>query len=121
VADVPASVRFYRDVLGFKLDWGAEGDSSRIGSVSRDGHAIMLQQRKGGTPGVVWIGVDSIVPLWDKVKSDPSVKIVQRPTNQPWALEMRIADPGGNVLWFGMDSLKDVPFGKEPADAQLPR
>ena len=34
---------------------------------------------------------------------------------------MKIADPDGNILWFGTESLKDVPFGAEPADDQLPR
>jgi hypothetical protein len=46
VSDMQVSIRFYRDLLGFKLDWGGENDSSQIASVSRDGHAVMLQRRE---------------------------------------------------------------------------
>ena len=44
--------------------------------------------------------------------------VVQRPTNQTFALEMKIKDPDGNILWFGTEPLKDVPFGQEPPDDQ---
>ena len=42
--------------------------------------------------------------------------MVQRPTNQTFALEMKIQDPDGNILWFGTEPLKTVPF--EPAEGQ---
>ena len=116
VADMKASVQFYTEQLGFKLDWGGEGDAPHIGSVSRDGHAIMLQQRRPLTHSVVWIGVSSLASLWTKVKTNPTIVVEQRPTNQPWALEMRINDPDGNTLWFGTESLTNVPFGQEPPD-----
>jgi catechol 2,3-dioxygenase-like lactoylglutathione lyase family enzyme len=121
VSDMQVSIRFYRDVLGFSLDWGGENDSSHIASVSRDGHAVMLERRQPFAPGCVWIGGSILVSLWDRIRSRADVIVVQRPTNQPWALEMRINDPDANVLWFGTESLKDVPFGNEPADSQLPR
>lgn len=121
VADVPASIRFYLQTLDFKLDWGGEGDTAHIASVSRDGHAIMLQRRRPVQPNWVWIGVTALVPLWDKLRANSAVTVLLRPTNQPWALEMKIHDPDGNVLWFGTDPLPGVPFGTELADSQLPR
>jgi catechol 2,3-dioxygenase-like lactoylglutathione lyase family enzyme len=121
VSDLPASIRFYRDMLGFKLDWGGENDLSHIVSVSRDGHAIMLQYRGIVTASCVWIGGTILVPLWDNIRMHRDDIVVQRPTNQCWALEMKIKDPDGNILWFGTEPLKDVPFGSEPADSQLPR
>ena len=121
VSDLQASIRFYRDVLGFKLDWGGEGDSSHIASVSRNGHAIMLQRRDPVAAGCVWIGGPMLVSLWDKIQSCGDDIVVQRPTNRYWALEMKIRDPDGNILWCGTEPLKDVPFGSEPADNQLPR
>jgi catechol 2,3-dioxygenase-like lactoylglutathione lyase family enzyme len=121
VSDISASIRFYCEVLGFKHDWGGDGNLSHIASVSRDGHAIMLQHRDPLNAGCVWIGGDVLIPLWDKIRSSGDITIIQRPTNQPWALEMRIKDPDGNVLWFGMDSLEGVAFGTEPDDSQLPR
>src|SRR5580700_332278 len=47
VNSVAASIRFYVDVLGFKVDWGGEDESS-FASVSRDGRAIMLCQGDQG-------------------------------------------------------------------------
>ena len=29
--------------------------------------------------------------------------VIQAPTKQPWAYEMKIADPDGNTLWLGTD------------------
>ncbi|MGA2440288.1 MAG: VOC family protein [Tepidisphaeraceae bacterium] len=121
VSDMQVSIRFYRNVLGFKLDWGGETDSSHIASVSRDGHAIMLQRRQPVAWGCVWIGGSILVSVWDKIRLRADVTVVQRPTNQPWALDMKIKDPDANILWFGADPLEDVPFGNEPADSQLPR
>jgi catechol 2,3-dioxygenase-like lactoylglutathione lyase family enzyme len=122
VADIQVSIRFYRDVLGFSLDWGGNTDYSQICSVSRDGKPIMLQRGHPAAPGCVWIGCSDFIPLWDaKLRSGAFAPIIVRPTNQRWALEMRIADPDGNILWFGSESLKDVPFGAEVPDDKLPR
>ena len=46
VSDVPASVRFYREILGFNLDRRGENETAHIASVSRNGHHIMLQRSK---------------------------------------------------------------------------
>jgi catechol 2,3-dioxygenase-like lactoylglutathione lyase family enzyme len=121
VSDVPRSIRFYCEILGFKLDWGGKDETAHIASVSRDGQHIMLE--RGQTPGTgcVWVGGSILVSIWDKVRSTSQIKILKRPTNEYWALDMKIADPDGNVLWFGTESLKDIPFGSQPADQQLPR
>jgi catechol 2,3-dioxygenase-like lactoylglutathione lyase family enzyme len=121
VADVPASIRFYRETLGFELDWTGDGDLPQIASVSRDGHSIMIHRQGSPCPGLVWIGVSDLVPLWDQIRSCPDITVIERPTNQPWALEMQINDPDDNVLWFGMEPLPNIPFGHEPDDCQLPR
>ena len=38
-------------------------------------------------------------------------KIRHPPTNYPWAYEMQVEDPDGNVLRFGSDPKKDEPYG----------
>jgi catechol 2,3-dioxygenase-like lactoylglutathione lyase family enzyme len=119
VADVPASIRFYCDVLEFKLDWRGEADPPQIASVSRDGHAIMLQQFQPGAPGCVWVGMSGLASLWARVRSNARVAVVQRPTNHHWAVDMKIEDPDGNVLWFGTEPLTNVPFGQELTDGDL--
>jgi len=116
VADVQASIRFYCDVLDFQCDWTGSASPLQISSVSRDGHAIMLQAFTPGPPGCVWIGISGLRAIWEKIRSDGKSEVVERPTNQTFALEMRIKDPDGNILWFGTEPLKDVPFGQEPAD-----
>src|SRR5437870_3335094 len=45
VTDVQASIRFYLEKLGFKLDWAGGADPPQIAQVSRDAHPIMLQCR----------------------------------------------------------------------------
>jgi hypothetical protein len=90
------------NVLGFKVNWGGEAEST-FASVSRDGRAIMLAQGEQGHPGTwLWIGVEDIVPLFVEY-SAKGVKIRERPTNYPWAYEMKIEDPEGHVLRFGSE------------------
>ena len=118
VADVPASIRFYCDKLEFKLDWQGDADPPHIASVSRDGHPIMLQLRRPAAPGCVWVGMSGLLSLWERVRSSTGVAVVQRPTNQRYALEMKIRDPDGNILWIGTEPMTNFPFGQELADAQ---
>jgi len=116
VANVPVSIRFYCEMLDFQCDWTGGANPPQIASVSRDGHAIMLQSFAPGAPGCVWIGTSGLRALWQQIQSSGRIKVVQRPTNQTFALEMKIKDPDGNILWFGTEPLKDCPFGHEPAD-----
>lgn len=119
VADVAASVRFYCDMLDFRCDWTGSADPPLIASVSRDGHAIMLQSFAAGAPGCVWIGMSGLRALWEKIRSSGQIAVAQRPTNQIYALEMKISDPDGNILWFGTEPLNEVPFGEEPSEGEL--
>lgn len=101
VTDLKRSIQFYTVVLGFSLDWGgAEGDL--ICSVSRDGHGIMLsQQAEVRAPSCVWVGLES-----DRLFSEYAAKgvaILQKPENHPWAYDMKIQDPDGNILWLGTE------------------
>ena len=102
VNSVAASIHFYVDVLGFKVDWGGEDDSS-FASISRDGRAIMLSRGEQGQPGTwLWIGVEDIEPLCAEY-SAKGVKFREKPTNYPLAYEMKIEDLDGHVLRFGSE------------------
>jgi catechol 2,3-dioxygenase-like lactoylglutathione lyase family enzyme len=106
VNNLATSIRFYVDVLGFKVDWGCEDESS-FASVSRDRRAIMLAQGEQGQPGTwLWIGVEDIEPLFTEYKTK-GVKFREPPTNYPWAYEMKLEDPDGHVLRFGSDPKTD--------------
>jgi catechol 2,3-dioxygenase-like lactoylglutathione lyase family enzyme len=102
VTSLPASLRYYVQVLGFRLDWGDQ-DGSDMASVSRGGHAIMLCQGAQGQLGTwIWIGVEDIDPLFAEYQSK-GAQFLQPPTNRSWAYEMQLVDPDGHVLRFGSE------------------
>lgn len=97
VTSLSRSIAFYVEKLGFTLDWGSESDG--ICSVSRDGHCIMLDEVVSvEAPSCVWIGLET-----DNLFSvflAAGVRVLQHPENNPWAYDMKILDPDGNILWF---------------------
>jgi catechol 2,3-dioxygenase-like lactoylglutathione lyase family enzyme len=97
VSDLELSIEFYRRVLGFEVKWKA----GSICSVGRDGSSIMLQTQAQATPNTVWIGIDDD-SMFESIERS-GVKVIQAPSNKPWAYEMKIADPDGNVLWLGAE------------------
>ncbi len=102
VEDMAASLRFYVDALGFEnASWGSEDFTS----VSRDQAAIYLCRGGQGRGGAwVWIGVDDVEKLHEECKAG-EVTIRLPPTHYPWALEMQVEDPDGNVLRFGSEPI----------------
>ena len=100
VEDMQASLRFYVDVLGFSnASWGTDDFTS----INRSGGAIYLCRGDQGRGGAwLWIGVDDVEKLHEELK-ERGVPIRLEPTNYPWALEMHVEDPDGNVLRFGSD------------------
>ena len=97
VRDLDRSIAFFKDVLGFELEWNA----GAICSVGRDGCRIMLQVQDETHQGTVWVGLDGDSMFALIQKSD--AKVLQPPSSRPWAYEMKIADPDGNVIWLGCD------------------
>jgi predicted enzyme related to lactoylglutathione lyase len=102
VENMEASVRFYVGLLGFEnAEWGSDDFTN----VSRDQAGIYLCHADQGRGGAwAWIGVDDVQRLYEEYKAR-GVKIVMPPTNFPWALEMRVEDPDGNVLRLGSEPL----------------
>jgi predicted enzyme related to lactoylglutathione lyase len=107
-----ASLRFYVDALGFEnVNWGTDDFTS----VSRDRAAIYLCRGDQGRGGAwVWIGVEDAEKLHAELKAR-GVTIRMPPTNYPWALEMQIEDPDGNVLAWAPSP------GKPPGEAPAPK
>jgi catechol 2,3-dioxygenase-like lactoylglutathione lyase family enzyme len=100
VEDMPTSVRYYVEVLGFEnAVWGND-DFTQVG---RDGRGIYLCRGGQGHAGAwVWIGVGDVRALYRAYRERGTI-IRREPKNEPWALEMQIEDPDGNVLRFGSD------------------
>ncbi|HWZ30245.1 MAG TPA: VOC family protein [Bryobacteraceae bacterium] len=105
VQDMQTSLRFYVHLLGFiNASWGGD----QFTHVHRDQAGIYLCVGDQGLGKAwVWIGVDDAEKLHDEFKAR-GVKIRMPPTNFPWALEMHVEDPDGNVLRLGSEP-------KEPA------
>ncbi|MGA6983268.1 MAG: glyoxalase superfamily protein [Candidatus Sulfotelmatobacter sp.] len=101
VENMQASLRFYVDLLGFKnAAWG----NSEFTSVNRDQAGIYLCRRaQGQGKAWIWIGVGDVEKLLEEFQAR-GVSILMPPTNFPWALEMHVEDPDGNVIRFGSDA-----------------
>jgi catechol 2,3-dioxygenase-like lactoylglutathione lyase family enzyme len=95
VADFEASVAYYRDVLGFELDWR----DGQFGQVRRGDAALMLSQGRQGHAGTwVWIGVSDADALHEELRAR-GARIRHEPSNYPWhSRELHVYDLDGHVL-----------------------
>jgi len=113
VADVGATARWYRDVLGFRFNSFPDVEPFEWASVHRDSVEIMLQRSPGYQkpdldpirPGGAWNAyfyVDEVDELFEAIRD--RVKVSRAPCDQPYQLrEFEIADPNGYVLVFGQN------------------
>lgn len=94
------SLCFYVDQLGFQnAPWGGDDFTS----VNRDRAGIYLcRGGQGRGRAWIWIGVEDVEKLQQELLAR-GVAILMPPTNYPWALEMHIQDPDGNVIRFGSE------------------
>lgn len=101
VHDMRASQRYYRDALGFKIDW-EYGDPADFSSVSRSHGALFLCRGCQGTPGAWAMMFTRDVDRLYRELRDRKALIRMPPTNMPWHVrEMHVSDLDGNVLRFG--------------------
>ncbi len=100
VADLDRALRYYTQVLGFAaVEWRTQAFTA----VAIEGSMIYLAERMQGRPGAwVWIGVGDVRAL-HALYASRGATIREPPTLHPWALEMQVEDPDGNVLRFGSD------------------
>ncbi len=112
VADVGVSLRFYAEVLGFRVGWRWSGPLGRFleadepgpadtAQVGRDKVLIIFTQKAG--EHTTWLHldvhsaaqVDGLFQEW----TDHGAEIAEPPVLRPWGMyEMRVHDPDGNVL-----------------------
>ncbi len=100
VENMQTSLEFYVGKLGFKNEpWG----NDEFTSVNRDRAGIYLcRGAQGRGAAWLWIGVNNVDKLHHEFRAR-GVPILVEPTNYPWALEMHVEDPDGNVIRFGSD------------------
>ena len=106
VEDMRVAVDFYVTKLGFvNAPWGTD----EFTSVTRDTAGIYLCRAGQGRGGAwAWIGVDDVQKVYEEYRRR-GVPIKLPPTNYPWALEMQVEDPDGNVLRMGSEALEENP------------
>ena len=109
VRSLVGSLDHYVGVLGFTLDFE---DRGIFASVSRGDCTLFLCENDQGHPGAwAWVGVGDAGALQEELRARGAT-IRHPPTDYPWAYEMQVQDPDGNVLRFGSDPRRDQPVGE---------
>jgi ankyrin repeat protein len=101
VRNVPASIAYYVEKLGFAKEWDW-GTPPTFGCVHRDEVRIFLCQDGQGAPGM-WMSVfiQDVDALHEEYRRRGAI-IRQPPTNFPWGLrEMNVEDLDGHRLRLG--------------------
>lgn len=109
VADIDASATFYRDQLGFRIDF-LHGNPPFYGSVSRDGATVHLKfvhepvfaagaaEREGLI--MAFVETASVRELYAEYQA-ADAEIVQKLTKQAWGgTDFIVRDPDGNAIAF---------------------
>ena len=105
VGDVDAAAAYYKDKLGFSIDWGS--DDGGIAGISKGNCRMFLtntafrQPYGNAAPVLVWLNlnskqeVDDLYELWRR----GGARIVSPPESKPWNLhEFTVADLDGNLF-----------------------
>ncbi|HXH68140.1 MAG TPA: glyoxalase superfamily protein [Candidatus Limnocylindrales bacterium] len=100
VEDMKRAVQFYVGRLGFaNASWGG----NEFTSVNRDQAGIYLCLKGQGLGQAwVWVGVEDVVKLRKEIVAR-GVTLLMEPKNFPWAKEIHVEDPDGNVIRFGSE------------------
>jgi lactoylglutathione lyase len=116
VKDMPAMIRFYRDVLGFEIK---EDENTTNVYLEKDGTLFLLYRRTDfekmtrhafnyadGINGhyEIALGVEDYAAVdrtWQEVTGKGAVSVLE-PTTEPWGQRTcYIADPEGNLIEIG--------------------
>lgn len=113
VASLTSSIAYYRDQLGFEVDWlDQSGSVPTCAQVSRDGLDLILDENaafpKASPPSVLSVTLDDspTSPALEELHRElvrSGGRVVRSPFKVVWDAqvhEMDIADLDGNVLMF---------------------
>lgn len=105
VSDVTAASRYYRDSLGFSVDWIAA--DIELAGISRDHCRLFLagppfRRGRGNVgPAVTWLNLGSKAEIDDLHQAwhASNAILLSAPESKPWGLhEFTAADPDGNLF-----------------------
>lgn len=98
--DIDSVKKFYHDLLGFVVErQNPEYISFIFENNVRIGIKKGVKDREIGGHGTVFILVDDIENLYNKLKS-MDIRFYKELTVQPWATSFSILDPDGNKVEF---------------------
>lgn len=102
VVDVEKAQRYYRDILGCKIEWIYQGNE--IGAVSNGETAIFFRKRTDPfEPVVHWIYADDIDAAYEKLL-ESGADIIDDIENKPWGhRQFTIKDLDGNIFYIHQD------------------
>ena len=114
VTDMDAALAYYKDNLGFDIDWG--GANGGIAGISKDECRMFLTDRNfrahhGNTaPVMIWLNlsskeeVDELYEIWKTGEA----RIISPPESKPWKLhEFTASDLDGNLFRVFYDFSRD--------------
>jgi uncharacterized glyoxalase superfamily protein PhnB len=103
--DMPASIAFYRDILGFRCE--AQDEGTGWASLERDGVAIMLSgpnehldEKAPAFTGSLYIRTDDVAALWEALNDRARVCYPLEDFDHGMR-EFAIYDNNGYLLQFG--------------------
>jgi uncharacterized glyoxalase superfamily protein PhnB len=99
LADVPAGVAHYRDVLGFEVNY----QQHDFGVMDRDAVRILLIAKSERYKGIgsCYVYVDNADALHAELVAK-GANVQGEPVSRPWGLrEFHVLDPEGNQITFG--------------------
>jgi predicted enzyme related to lactoylglutathione lyase len=104
VSELHRAVEWYEQVLGFEVHEYWPPESPNYCHFISDGGATYGLMEEEGRGGRYNFTVDDPDALWEKLKDDPRVRIVEELFNTAYGTrKFTIADPDGNELGFVHD------------------
>jgi catechol 2,3-dioxygenase-like lactoylglutathione lyase family enzyme len=98
VADMERALRFYRDVLGFEVQF-TNGDPLSFAVLKQGGAELHLSLEPGKTGSLhAHLMVDHLDVVYERLQQ-AGAAVRQPPTVQPWGMrDIVVADPDGNTF-----------------------
>jgi predicted lactoylglutathione lyase len=116
VSDIDRAGEYYKNRLGFSMDWGSEDGG--IAGISKGTCRLFLtnpafrEHYGNAAPMLVWLNlhskqeVDDLFDTWSRCQA----RIVSPPESKPWKLhEFTVADLDGNLFRVFYDFSRDTP------------
>lgn len=105
VADVAASLRFYRDELGFRIEYAfPDEEEPQFVALEIEGGKLALGQARGAVESgsaAVWLYTDDVDAAFAELRQ-AGAPVVAEPEDQPWGERVAaVADPDGYTVYLG--------------------